>query len=143
MAPRKKVACFVYAVKQGEKVVYIGKGTGRRAHVSARKFDGLPYILANFDCEDKAFAHERELIAIHNPPMNVCAGGNGGRSRPKHAVRLPAWWRKSIAEIERVGSRVYAARLLVARIDETNCEGLGVSKVDLFRLREVANGCGA
>lgn len=144
MAARGRPEIFyVYAVKDGESIVYIGKGTGRRLKVSARKHGGTAEILQRFASEDKAFAYERKMIAAHSPTNNRCAGGNGGRAQPRKPKRIPAWWRKQIAEIERVGSRVYSARFLVDRMDERNCEQWGVSKVDLFRLREVAYGCGA
>ena len=38
------------------------------------------------------------------------------------------------------GQRRYAARFLLTRLNEANCGRYGVSKVDVVRLREVANG---
>jgi len=134
-----RVDCYVYAVKAEGAIIYIGKGTGNRASVSARRCGGVAEILKRFHREDDAFVYEREMIAMHAPAMNICAGGNGGRAKPKPRAKTPKW----LAEIERIGSRVYAARFLVSRLDERNCETWGVSKLDLFRLREVAHGCRA
>jgi hypothetical protein len=139
MAERGIVDCYVYAIKAGGHIIYIGKGVGRRAQVSARRCCGKAEILKSFTKEDAAFAYEREMIALHKPAMNICAGGKGGRAAPKPIPRKPKW----MAEIERIGSRVYAARFLLTRLDEGNCEQWGVSKLDLSKLRSVANGCGA
>ena len=139
MAAKGKVDCYVYAIKAGDQIIYIGKGVGRRASVSARRCGGEWEILKSFTKEDAAFAYEREMIALHKPSMNICAGGNGGRARPKAIPRKPKW----LTEIERIGTRVYAARFLLTRLDDDNCEQWGVSKLDLSRLRGVANGCGA
>lgn len=134
-----RIDCYVYAVKVDGVIVYIGKGTGRRSRVSARRCGGQPEILKAFTNEDDAFAYERKMIALHGPEMNVCAGGNGGRAKPKPTPRKPKW----LAEIERIGTKVYAARFLLTRFDERNCEQWGISKLDLVRLREVAHGYGA
>lgn len=138
MAQRLKVDCYVYAIKTEGGIVYIGKGTGRRARVSARRCGGEWEIIKAFTSEDAAFAYEREMIALHKPSMNVATGGNGGRAKPKPEPRKPKW----VAEMERIGTRVYAARFLLTKLDERNCDRWGVSKLDLSRLREVAGGCG-
>ena len=130
---------YVYAVKVDGQIAYVGKGTGRRASVSAKRCNGEWEILKSFAKEDAAFAYEREMIALHKPGLNISTGGNGGRAVPKRAPRKPKW----VAEMERIGTKVYAARFLLTKLDERNCERWGVSKVDLFRLREVAVGCGA
>lgn len=38
------------------------------------------------------------------------------------------------------GTRRYAARFLLTKLNEINCAQYGVSKVELFGLREIANG---
>jgi len=131
---------YVYAILDGETVLYVGKGSGRRSQRSAKNNGGTARILERFSCEDKAFARERYWIAELLPQNNKCAGGNGGRCQPKKRESLPKWYRDTVAEMERVGSRVYAARLLCRKIAEHNCELWGVSKLDLIRLREVAYG---
>jgi hypothetical protein len=40
----------------------------------------------------------------------------------------------------RMASRKMVARALLKKLNEANCEQYGVSKVDICRLREVANG---
>ena len=131
---------YVYAIRRDEVIVYVGKGSGRRSAASARRCGGVAEIVKRFSSEDKAFAFEREMIAKLSPEMNISAGGNGGRvkKRVRRATRRPA-----LTEMERVGMRVYAARFLLTRLNEHNCEQYGVSKVDLSRLAEVANGCPA
>lgn len=88
--------------------------------------------------EDEAFKRERFWIAELKPTANKCAGGNGGRSIP---VRLPAWYSRFLKEYQKVGPRRYVAQAILKKLNERNCEQFGVSKVDIFRLREVANGC--
>lgn len=127
---------YVYAVMVDGAIAYVGKGTGNRLNVSARKHGGQPVVLRECKSEDDAFAYEREMIALHRPSRNLCKGGNGGRAKAKPSPRKPKW----LAEIERIGSKVYAARFLLTRLDDANCEQWGVSKLDMNRLREVANG---
>lgn len=127
---------YVYLIKDGETPIYVGKGTGRRAAHSARKHGGEVVYLERDLTDDQAFNRERHWIAELQPVENKCLGGNGGRCRPKAAPQKC----KVMREIERVGSRVYAARFLLTKLSEANCERWGVSKVELSRLREVAHG---
>lgn len=160
MATRgRKPGFFVYAVMDGATPLYVGKGCGRRHLISAKKHGGTAKIIERFDCEDAAFARERHWIAELMPQNNISPGGNGGRSRPASKWDVPKQykgrlskteWRAAVrsfqklqAEIDEVGSRKYVARFILSKIDERNCAEWGVSKVDLSRLREVANGCGA
>ncbi len=134
MAKRKQL--YVYRIFDGAVSVYVGKGSGRRLQCQKVKF-GLPgEILEEFSSEQKAFDRERFWIAELKPTENKCAGGNGGRCRPK---RKPRRCHTEI-EMERVGPRKHVAQFLLKKLNELNCEGWGVSKIDLFRLREVANG---
>lgn len=127
---------YVYAIMDGETVLYVGKGHGRRARVSARNHCGQHRILERMECENEAFAREVFWIAELMPQNNITKGGNGGRVKPKGKKRQP----KAYYEMERVGRQVYCARFLCERLAEHNCELYGVSKVDLNRLREVAYG---
>ncbi|MGB1214848.1 MAG: hypothetical protein ACPG4X_15890 [Pikeienuella sp.] len=86
--------------------------------------------------DDSAFKAERKWIAELQPTNNISPGGNGGRTRKKRAAPRC----KVEAEIDRVGGQVYAARLLLTKLAEHNCEEWGVSKLDLGRLKEVAHG---
>lgn len=147
---------YVYAIMDGETVLYVGKGTGRRAKASARKHGGKESILEEMECETTAFERECFWIAELSPQNNISAGGNGGRVRAKSKYELPralvgvisqSQWRKDVKaqealelEIAAIGSRKYAAKSLCERLNEHNCELWGVSKVDLNRLREVAYG---
>lgn len=108
---RSKAECYVYRIFDGAVTVYVGKGSGRRLRQQERRF-GLPgEILERFDCDDKAFKRERELIASLRPTENVSLGGSGGRSRPKPVLPTPKW----VREMEKMGTRKYVARFLLAR----------------------------
>lgn len=150
---------YVYAIMDGPTVLYVGKGCGRRAYQSSRKHGGEFKIIERLASESKAFERERHWISELLPQNNICPGGNGGRAKPVSKYEMPkrlrgvvseAEWRRSMkaaeaeyAEMERMGTRTYAAKTLLKFLDERNCEQWGVSKVDLNRLREVADGCGA
>lgn len=125
MAPRgrskgfKMPDCYVYAVMDRDAVVYVGKGTGRRYKESARRHGGEGKILERFDCEDKAFARERELINEWQPALNVSTGGTGGRVKPKP---ISSEMKRALREQEReqremreVGLRRYIARWLLGK----------------------------
>jgi hypothetical protein len=158
-AAREAGRFYVYAIMDGATCLYVGKGCGNRHKASARKHGGQPKILARFNKEAEAFDAEVQYIAELMPQNNVASGGYGGRATPVSRFDIPkalvgivskAEWRRGLLEadaeaaaIARLGSRRYAAISLCQRLDESNCERWGVSKLDLFRLREVANGCGA
>lgn len=143
---------YVYAVKNGDVVLYVGKGTGRRKSASARKHGGEAVVIEWFDCETEAFERERHWIRELLPENNICPGGNGGRCKPKSKYDIPkalsgkvskAEWRRHVRESEdeakemaRLGPRVYAARFLLRNIEAVR----RLSKVDESRLREVAYG---
>ena len=100
---------YVYAIHDGDGVpVYIGKGIGRRLDLQRGRFARPGYILRRFRTEDAAFQFDARMVAELKPQMNRCPGGAGGRAS-KRIVRLPACYR----EMERVGTRVYAARELL------------------------------
>lgn len=121
---------YVYRIFDGFETVYIGKGSGRRLTSQKSKF-GLPgEIIAWFDKERDAYAHEIKMIAELKPTENKHPGGNGSRVF-KRRPRRQAWE----IEIERVGSRRYAARALL-RLDLRGY--VDPSKLDA--IRQVANG---
>lgn len=145
--------CYVYCVFDGVTPLYVGKGTGRRMRASAAKHGGEAKVLERFKDEGEAFKAERRWIAELMPQNNKCPGGNGGRAGPlplvppnlrsvvseaemRREMRKEAKIRK---EMERVGSRVYAARFLLSR-DLSACfpgsEVAGIRK----SLEAVANG---
>jgi hypothetical protein len=136
-----KVDCFVYVVTDGPTVLYVGKGTGRRHLQSATNHGGTAQIVERFTCEGKAFARERQLISELMPTKNKCLGGNGGRAAPRPKPRKTKWDRE-IEAIEKMGLRKYAARWLLTN-SEAIMRHVPDSKLDVYRLSEVANGCRA
>lgn len=118
---------YVYAFGGIESPVYIGKGSGNRVKAQERRFNDKGEIIAWFINEQDAFDHERRLISDHDPKNNLIPGGTGGRVRRKEKKRRMFQWER---EIERVGTRVYAARVL-SRLD---CSGyLSPSKIESIR----------
>jgi len=120
---------------------------------SAAKHGGEAKVLERFTDECAAFKAERKWIAELMPQNNKCPGGNGGRAGPLPLV--PPRFRGVISEaemrremrkeakireeMERIGSRVYAARFLLSR---DLSAVLPVSEVGEIRksLGAVANG---
>ncbi len=132
MATLRPWRFYVYALIDAGKIVYIGKGSGRRLSVQRRAHRCDGYELARFKRERDAYQHEIAAIAELSPERNKHPGGNGSRAVPQRTPPAPAW----LKEINRVGSRVYAARLLVDRYAHM----LDPSKVDA--IRRVAYGAG-
>lgn len=114
---------YVYDVfDERGRVIYVGKGSGDRARVSLRERDGTSVAInAFFRREADAYAYEIHRIEEIEPSLNRHCGGNGSKAEPE---RKQAWE----VEIDRVGTKVYAARLLLAFRNGIN--GL-VSKVDI------------
>jgi hypothetical protein len=129
---------YVYRIFDGLQTLYVGKGSGRRLQSQVRRFRCKGEIVEECKSDDHAFEREVHWIAELKPTENRLAGGNGGRCKPKRKPRLM----KEFAEIERVGSRRYAAMFLLRKLDESNCERWGVSLESLARLRHVAAGVG-
>jgi hypothetical protein len=143
MAARKQLwhpdevrGTYVYRIFNRHETVYVGKGSGRRLETQTRKFGCDGEILEVCKSDDHAFRREIHWIALLRPSANILRGGNGGRRKPRKSARRS----RDMIEIDRVGSRRYAARFLLTKLDERNCASLGLSKVDVSRLREVANG---
>ena len=126
---------YVYAFYNGETVIYIGKGCGRRIHNQERRFGSKGVILKEFKSEKAAYNYEAKLIREMKPEFNKAAGGGGAISRRKD--RLPAWYIAELKQIEALGSRKYTALKLLA---------LGVGRVieasKLEDIRRVAYGSG-
>jgi hypothetical protein len=124
---------YVYAIKNEQgSIVYIGKGSGRRFEVQKKNFNLSGEILETFASEKLAYAKEIEFISLHKPSLNKCKGGNGCTATKKRIVKQD--YEKLI---DRIGSRAFAARLLLA-YNKVNPKMVDQSKVDLFR--EVAYG---
>ncbi len=120
---------YVYHVKDGDKVVYVGKGSGRRNYVQQRHFKLPVFIVEWFSSENAAYAREVEMIASLAPCFNKHPGGNGSRTIAKPNFE-DAWEKRFF----KIGSKRYAAMLGIVFGSKT----LGKSKVDA--LRQVAYG---
>lgn len=125
---------YVYLLEDGDVPAYVGKGSGGRLAVQERRFALPGRVLERFDSEKAAYAAERKWIARLKPYHNRCAGGNG--SRAMRLPNTPRW----VSAIERMGTRVYAARILLA-CDRASLGIVDPSKIDA--IRNVANGCRA
>lgn len=86
--------------------------------------------------DDHAFERGVYWIKTLMPTLNKNEGGRGGRVRPKRKPRIS----REDREYQVVGPRRYAARFLCRKLDESNIQSYGVSKVVLDRIREVASG---
>lgn len=150
MAERKQLwhpeaKCYVYRIFDGMETVYVGKGSGYRLNSQKRKFGLSGEIIEHCESDDVAFQREIHWIAALRPTANKLLGGNGGRTAPKPISKEMMKANKEYAKFERdyetVGPRRYVARFLLTILSESNAPKFGLSTVDLFRLREVANGC--
>lgn len=119
---------FVYELlNQDGDVFYVGKGSGRRAHVSMKQRAASEFrVVKRFRSEADAYMFEKDHIAKFDCLINKCAGGNGSKAAK---IRKPKW----LCEIEDVGTRVYAARLLMKYP-----QMIAPSKVDM--IRQVSHG---
>lgn len=133
------VRFYVYDVLDADGVtIYVGKGSGRRAHVSCRERGGCEFkIIERFANECAAYAKEVARISEIKPALNIAAGGNGSRAIKRRIVRDK--WQRTF---DAIGSRKYAARLLLACVAASAKAGIqypgDLSKVDA--IREVAYG---
>lgn len=123
---------YVYRIMDGDDVAYIGKGSGARLRVQRQRFGLGGEEIARFKREKDAYEFERACIAEYAPPLNKHPGGNGSRASKIRAPRRQPWE----IEIERVGSKVYAARVL---LKYRHCLGkYGVSADQLRQIERVA-----
>lgn len=99
---------YVYELVKDGEVQYVGKGSGRRLRNQERTFGLEGREIARFAKESQAYEYEVQRIAEVKPPLNKHKGGNGSRATIK-ACRVPAW----VKEIERLGSKRYAAMLIM------------------------------
>jgi len=144
MSKKVERSFYVYRINDGHETVYIGKGSGRRLENQIRAFGLSGEVVEECTSDDHAFEREVYWIKHLMPTFNKVAGGNGGRCRPKE---LTATEKKSareykafLREYNEIGPRRYVARFLCRKLNLTNCEENGVSKVGWFRLKEVADG---
>lgn len=100
---------YVYVITKDDLPLYVGKGSGRRAQVQAKKYDGIAYILEWFSREALAYKAEIRWIKELKPQFNVHPGGNGCRVKKTIRETKDKFYR----EIEKIGSRAYSARILL------------------------------
>ena len=142
---------YIYCFRKGEVVLYVGKGTGGRLKQQEKRFSLSGEILEHVDCEDIAYQRERHWITMLMPTENKNAGGGGGYSDPnpipkelRGQLSLREWNKHASAakreelEIERIGTRKYAAKLILRFVNDNNCGRLGVSPFQLEKIRAVA-----
>lgn len=152
MASNSTGRYYIYCFIDGHEILYIGKGSGRRVNAQARRFSCEYKILERTDDEEFAYYREKHWIAQLQPTLNMNKGGGGSISSDivplqyRRLFTLKEWKKSKVEstrearEIERVGSRKYAAQILLKKVDERNCSQFGLSEVDVNRWREVANG---
>lgn len=119
---------YVYRLFDDTGTLYVGKGSGRRLSVQMRNKDLDGEMLAMFTREKDAYDFEIAKIAELSPVLNRHPGGNGCRVQRQREIK-PAW----VREMERIGTRAYAARFLLTRFYPFTA-----SEVDI--LRRVAHG---
>ena len=120
---------YVYRLFDDAGTKYIGKGSGRRLETQKRNKALGGEILAYFFKEQHAYDFEVEKIAELKPSLNMHPGGNGSRAQRLPVEKKPKW----LIEMDKIGSRVYAARALL-RFDYP------FTSSELERLRSVAHG---
>lgn len=128
MPVNTKFRFYVYRLfDDAGETLYVGKGSGNRlsSQKSAHRCKGE--ILEGHRRERDAYRRERDFIAELKPLRNRHPGGNGSIATPIRARRKYGWEK----EIERIGSRCYAARELL-RFDLSGY--LDRSKIEAIRL---------
>lgn len=118
---------YVYEVlSEAGDVIYVGKGSGHRIRVSEKHRGGTnSRKVALFKRERDAYAYEVQRIAECAPTLNKVAGGNGPRCQIVRLARRNK--SKDEKEMDRIGTRAYAARYLIEKIKSINAMR---SKVD-------------
>ena len=119
---------YVYRIYDGAVTVYIGKGSGRRLKQQMQRFSLQGEIIERFCSEKLAYKAECQWIKELKPTDNQNAGGGGS-----YTVRKKVRRTKEEIEMERVGTRVYAARMLL-RFDLRG----RVAPEQISRIREIA-----
>jgi hypothetical protein len=131
---------YVYMFCQTGTPIYVGKGSKQRFKNQVKRFVRQPNtiggIVRYFASEKAAYNFECRLIAKHKPKLNVNKGGGGAITRVG-VKKLPAGDRAHYAEMTRIGTHAYCARLLLRVGAEPF---IGASKVDA--LGQVAYGAG-
>ena len=119
---------YIYRIFDGAVTVYVGKGSGRRLKNQIRRFGLDGEIIEFLASEKSAYEAERRWIRELKPTENRNSGGGGGLVIRKRIRRT-----KEEIEMARVGTRVYAARMLL-RFDLRG----HVSPERISKLKEIA-----
>ncbi len=131
---------YVYEIFDAENdVIYVGKGSGDRLRSQIRYFSAQGREVARFKREHDAYAFEIQRIAEVKPTLNILKGGNGSRAQKIRQKVQPQW----VRNMERIGTRIYAARFLMqhmAYILKAKLINLTVSEVE--KIRRIAYGEG-
>ena len=120
---------YVYHVVDGERVMYIGKGSGNRSQVQQKRFQLPVVIVERFSSEKAAYSREIQMIAEFQPPLNKHKGGNGSKASVQRKCK-DGWQLR----FERIGSKRYAAILALAFGSSM------LEKSKLEQIRQVAYG---
>ena len=117
---------YVYRIYDdvGE-TLYIGKGSGGRLTAQKKRFSANGEVLSWYRREKDAYAAEIRTIAEIKPRLNQHRGGNGSRAQ-KIVYRRSA----EELEMERIGTRVYAARVLMRKGREALSRYLSTAQID-------------
>jgi len=104
---------YVYRIFDEHQTLYVGKGCRDRLAQQKRRFRCNGEIVEKCTSDAQAFAREKFWIAELHPTENVLPGGNGGWSIKRKKREPVLEIMKEFREIERMGTRKYAARLIV------------------------------
>ena len=88
---------YVYALGHIGKVLYVGKGSGRRLQNQKASFGVYGRVLRWFRKETDAYRAERAFIAKLQPSLNRHPGGNGSRATKLRRRAEPNPWLKVIS----------------------------------------------
>lgn len=66
---------YVYSIHRDNRLLYVGKGCGRRHLQSAARLEGKSRVRASFNNEGAALQFERRLIERFKPIANVVYSG--------------------------------------------------------------------
>lgn len=123
---------YVYEIERGGRVIYVGKGCGRRASVSAKERGGVANLIAYFRHEVAALAFEKARIAerlLEGRGLENVASGNAvpwaKRTDTQQMAREVLEWLAS-----RVGRWIKAGRV------EELASILNMPRVELLSLHQ-------
>jgi rhodanese-related sulfurtransferase len=98
----------------GDRVVYVGKGRGKRFAVQQRRFKHCTgEIFASMLSEEAALAEERRLIELHKPEFNLAYTTHV--AEPWKLTLLPQNDKDFYYWCDAIGTRAMAARILLKK----------------------------